>query len=260
MKMEWTIGQVARLARVSVRTLHHYDAVGLLPPSGRSEAGYRLYDQADLERLQQILFFKELGFGLRDIARIMTDPRFERRRALETQRALLAVKAHRLAAVRAALDAALEAAEKGHAMNADDLFDVFGDFDPSEYDDEARRRWGGTDAHAESARRTAVYGKADWRAITTEADEITAAFAAAFDGGLDPGDPAVQAIVERHWRHLERWFYTPTPELYAGLGDLYVNDRRFARNVEAGHDGLAGYRRAAMRVFARSDGASPRRD
>lgn len=257
MKTERTIGQVARLTGISVRTLHHYDAVGLLPPSGRSAAGYRLYDQADLERLQQILFFKELGFGLRDIARIMTDPRFERRHALETQRALLAAKADRLAAVRAALDAALEAAEKGQAMNADDLFGVFGDFDPSEYDDEARRRWSGTDAYAESARRTAAYGKADWRAIKTEADEITAAFAAAFDGGLDPGGPPVQAIVERHWRHLERWFYTPTPELFAGLGDLYANDPRFARNVAAGHDGLAANRRAAMRDYARSIGARP---
>ena len=124
---------------------------------------------------------------------------------------------------------------------------------PRGYDDEVERRWGGTDAYAESARRTAAYGKADWQAIKTEAAEITAAFVAAFDAGLAPGDPAVQAIVARHRQHLARWFYTPTPEMYAGLGDLYVDDPRFTRNIDKARAGLAAYQRAAMRVSALGD-------
>lgn len=250
MRTQLTIGRVASLARISVRTLHHYDAVGLLRPSARSEAGYRLYGPADLDRLQQILFFRELGFGLRDIALIMTDPAFDRRRALETQRTLLAAKARRLAAVVTALDEALQATEKGRTMDPGELFEVFGDFAPGDYDDEARRRWGDTEAHAESARRTKAYDKDDWLAIRAEMAEITAAFVAALDAGVEPGDPRVQAIVARHRGHLERWFYTPTPEMYAGLGDLYVNDPRFTRNIDADHGGLAAYRRAAMRIYA----------
>lgn len=251
--VERTIGEVARLAHISVRTLRHYDAVGLLEPSARSEAGYRLYAPADLERLQQILFFRELDFGLADIRRIMADPGFDRRRALAAQRTLLAARARRLDSVVAAVDEALEALEKGTTMAADDLFGVFGDFDPADYDEEVRRRWGGSDAYAESARRTARYTKADWQAIKVERDGITAAFVDALDRGLAPDDPAVQAIVERHWQHLARWFYTPTPEMYAGLGDLYVGDPRFTRNIDRTRPGLAAYQRAAMRRYAGSD-------
>ncbi len=251
--MERTIGEVAKLARVSVRTLRHYDAVGLLTPSARSEAGYRLYAPADLERLQQILFFRELGFHLAEIRRIMADPRFDRRRALAAQRSLLAARARHLDSVVAAVDEALEALEKGTIMAADDLFSVFDDFDPRDYDDEVRQRWGDTDAYAESARRTAAYGPAEWQAIRTESDAITAAFVEALDRGLESDDPAVQAIVERHWRHLARWFYTPTREMYAGLGDLYVGDPRFTKNIDKAHAGLAAYQRAAMRRYAGRD-------
>jgi MerR family transcriptional regulator, thiopeptide resistance regulator len=251
--VKWTVGELARLARVSVRTLHHYDAVGLLPPSGRSEAGYRLYTAPDLERLQQILLFRELGFALAEIRRIMLDPQFDRRRALVAQRTLLADRATRLETMLSAVDAALDAAQRGIAMKADELFEAFGDFDPRDYDEEVRRRWGTTDAYAESARRTAAYGKADWQAIKAESDDITADFAAALDQGSAPGDPAVQAIVDRHFQHLARWFYTPTPETYAGLGDLYVNDPRFTRNLDKARKGLAAFQRAAMRTYAQSE-------
>jgi DNA-binding transcriptional MerR regulator len=252
MSVQRTVGEVARLARVSVRTLHHYDAVGLLPPSGRSEAGYRLYTAPDLERLQQIPLFRELGFALAEIRRIMLDPGFDRRRALTAQRALLAARARRLDAMLSAVDDALDALRKGTTMEADDLFEVFGDFDPRDYDDEVQRRWGGTDAYFESARRTATYGRADWQAIKAESDEITAAFVAALDQGLAPDDPAVQALVDRPWHHLARWFYTPTPEMYAELADLYVNDPRFTKNIDKAREGLAAYQRAAMRSYAQA--------
>jgi len=246
-----TIGEVARLAGVSVRTLRHYDAVGLLPPSARTDAGYRLYTRLDLERLQQVLCFRELGLRLCEIRRVMNDPAFDRRHALEAQRDLLALRARRLDDVRAAVERTLQAMERGTTMTADEMFEVFGDFDPGAYDDEARTRWGDTDAYAESARRAAAYGVEDWRAIRAEADDITAAFVVALDGGQAASDPAAQAAAERHWRHLERWFYTPTPGLFAGLGDLYVNDPRFTRNIDAARPGLAAYRRAAMRHYAR---------
>src|SRR3974390_712413 len=114
--MDRKIGEVAKLAKVSVRTLHHYDAVGLLSPSGRTEAGYRLYTAPALERLQQVLFFRELGFPLAEIRRIMLDPGFDRRRALAAQRSLLTDKARRTQAMLTAIDEALDALEKGTQM------------------------------------------------------------------------------------------------------------------------------------------------
>jgi DNA-binding transcriptional MerR regulator len=249
--MDLRVGDLAKLAKVSVRTLHHYDAIGLLRPSGRSEAGYRLYAQDDLEHLQQILFFRELGFSLADIKRIMLDAGFDRRRALAAQRALLAAKARRTGDMLAAIDVAIDALEKGTQMDSEKMFAVFGDFDPRDYEDEVQARWGETDAYAESARRTAAYTKADWERIRSESDEITAALVAALDRGAAPGDPAVQEIVDRHWRHLARWFYTPTSEMYAGLGDLYVNDPRFTKNIDAARRGLAAFQREAMQIYAR---------
>jgi DNA-binding transcriptional MerR regulator len=249
MTVAYTIGKVAQMARVSVRTLHHYDALGLLEPSDRSEAGYRLYTTDDLERLQQILFFRELGFALKEIRAIVRDPAFDPRRALIAQRSLLAEKARRAAAMLAAVDRALEAHEKGNHMDANEMFEVFGDFDPAEYKDEARERWGHTDAYAESVRRTATYTKVDWQQIKADEEAITAAFVDALDRQLAPADPEVQAIVDRHWQHLARWFYTPSLEMYGGLGDMYVNDPRFARNMDRARDGLAAYRRDAMHAY-----------
>jgi hypothetical protein len=172
---------------------------------------------------------------------------------LRAQRELLARKARRGQEILAAVDAAIRAADEETETDEAEMFEVFGDFRPEEYEEEVRERWGETDAYAESARRTATYGRADWEQIKVEADEITAAFVEALDRGLPPGDPAVQAIVERHWQHLARWFYTPTPEMYAGLGDLYVSDPRFTKNINRARAGLAAYECAAMRVYAGVD-------
>jgi DNA-binding transcriptional MerR regulator len=253
--MTWTVGAVAKLAKVTVRTLHHYDAIDLLRPTGRSDTGYRRYTDADLEQLQQILFFRELGFALGEIRRIMIDPGFDRRRALLAQRSLLGDKARRTEAMLAAIDRALDALDEGVDMDANEMFAVFGDFKPEDYEAEVEQRWGHTDAYAESARRTSRYTKADWERIKAEGDAITAAFVDALDQGLPPEDPAVQAIAERHWQHLAHWFYTPRAEMYAGLGDLYVDDPRFTRNIDRARAGLAAYQRAAMRAYAETMGA-----
>jgi MerR family transcriptional regulator, thiopeptide resistance regulator len=257
--MSMTIGKAAATARLSVRTLHHYDAIGLLRPTGRSEAGYRLYSAEDLQRLQQILVFRELGFALRDIKRIMNDPGFEARRALAAQRGLLAEKQRRGAAMLAAVDAALESLEKGTTMHADELFEGFGDFDPKDYEDEARERWGESEAYKESARRTSSYTKDDWRRIREESEAITAAFVDAMDRGLPADDPAAQAAVERHRQHMARYFYEPTLELYDGLADLWVDDVRFTKNIDKARQGLAAYQRAAVKAWVaarREDGAA----
>jgi len=163
--MAWTVGEAAALAKVSVRTLHHYDEIGLLGVSRRSQAGYRLYEAADLERLHQILLFRELGFSLDEIGRIMLAPDFDRTEALRAQRNLLAEKATRTQATVAAIDVLLDADEKGTTMSDSERAEMFGDlfdgFNPDDYEDEVVERWGETDAYEQSAERTKRYTKAD---------------------------------------------------------------------------------------------------
>ncbi len=139
-----TVGELSRVAGVTVRTLHHYDEIGLLSPSGRSEAGYRLYDYEDLTRLQEILVWRQLGFSLQEIRPLLDDPAHDRAAALRQQRELVELELERLGATARALDAALDAEEKGTEMEVGDMFK---DFDRSEYEEEARERWGHTDAY-----------------------------------------------------------------------------------------------------------------
>jgi len=248
--MSLTVSQVARLAGVSVRTLHHYDERGLLRPSGRSEAGYRLYEQQDLQRLQQVLFFKELGFPLEEIARLMSDPAFDLRAALRMQRQLLTERATRVQALIQAVDAALESIERGTVMTKEEMFEVFGDFDPSKYEDEARQRWGESQAYRESARRTARYAKKDWEQIKAEGDHLQRELVARLEAGRAPTDLEVMALAEQHRAYIERWFYPCSLEMHRGLGELYVSDSRFTESIDRVRPGLALFMRDAFRANA----------
>lgn len=246
----YTVGELADLARVSIRTLHHYDEIGLLAPSGRTGSGYRLYGHEELEQLQQILLYRELDFSLDAIARIMLDPTFDRRAALVAQREQLVVRAGRMEAILAAIDAALEALARGEPMNAADMFEVFGDFDPIQYEVEVKERWGDTDAYRESARRTSRYTKDDWKQIKAEGDEVARGLADRLAAGSDPGDPDVQALVDRHRDQIDRWFYPCSIEMQVNLGDMYVADPRFAATYDRYSPGLARFLRDAIRIRA----------
>ncbi|MHB9115376.1 MAG: MerR family transcriptional regulator [Thermoleophilia bacterium] len=240
------VGEVAKLARVSVRTLHHYDRVGLLAPSARSEAGYRLYAPPDLERLQHVLFYKELGFSLEEIHALMADPAFDRRVALLEQRALLQEQMLRLEALLSLIDRTLVSLEGGFSMTNEDMFEVFDDFDPADHEAETRKRWGHTDAYKESARRTKGYTKQDWERFKAESDEIGQAIAALMDEGVPPDDPRAMDQVERHRLQIDRWFYPCPLEMHVNLGEMYVADPRFTATYERIHAGMARYVRDAI--------------
>jgi DNA-binding transcriptional MerR regulator len=236
--MPHTVGDVARIARVSVRTLHHYDAIGLLVPSMRSDAGYRLYGEADLERLQQILFYRELGFPLDDVARLLADTKLDRREALLAQRALLLEKRERADAMIRLVDRTLASIEKGAPMSHDQMFEGF---DPKDYEDEAKERWGKTPEYAESKRRTSRYGAAEWAALRAEAQEIGEAYARVMDAGGSPRDPAAMDVAERARLHIDRWFYPCPKSMHAALGRMYADDPRFAANYDRIRPGLAQF-------------------
>jgi DNA-binding transcriptional MerR regulator len=248
--MAFTVSQVARLAGISVRALHHYDEIGLLRPSGRSEAGYRLYDEKDVERLQQVMFFRALEFPLEEIARIMTDPDFDVGAALRMQRQLLAGKAVQVRGLIAAVDAAIARLEKGETMAEDQIAEMFEGFDPKEYEEEAERRWGDTKEWKQSKQRTARYTKQDWLRIKAEGEVIYHQLATLMGAGKAPGSTEAMDAAELHRQYISRWFYDCRAAVHRGLGELYVADPRFTANLDKVASGLADYCRQA---FAAND-------
>lgn len=242
----YTVGELARHTGVTIRALHHYDELGLVRPSARSAAGYRLYEDGDVLRLQQVLLLRELGFPLQEIGALLDDPGFDRAAALREQRRQLLARRAQVDGMIAAVDAALRSLEGGDTMTKEQIESLFGGFDPAQYEDEARERWGHTEAFAESARRTRGYGPAEWRQIQEESGAVYRALAALMAAGRPPGDPAVQAEVERHREHITRWFYRCTRSIHRGLGALYVADERFTRNIDRVAPGLARFLRDAF--------------
>ncbi|MDQ6731875.1 MAG: MerR family transcriptional regulator [Actinomycetota bacterium] len=244
-----TVKQVSELAGVTIRTLHYYDDLGLLTPTGRSEAGYRLYDHCDLERLQEIVAWRQLGFSLTEIRALLDDPAHDRRAALSRLRELVSRELERLGATARALDAAIAAVDNGHPEQENTMFP---DFDHTQCEEEARERWGHTEAYQESARRSAAYGDAERAEIRSEADAVLADFAAAMAGGESADGETARGVAERHRQHMTRWFYPVGPKMHRNLAELYISDPRFAAHYEQVATGLAVYVRAA--ILANADG------
>lgn len=239
--MSHTVGSVARMTGVTVRTLHHYDEIGLLSPGDRSAAGYRRYDDSDLERLQRILFFRELGFGLDEIRTVMTDDGTDASAHLARQHAMLLDRIARLKRMAAAVEKAMEARTMGINLTPEERFEVFGDFDPEAHAAEVEERWGDSDAYRESARRTVSYTKADWERMKEESAEPVNALVAAMRAGSPADSPEAMGAAEAHRQHISRWFYDCTTEIHVGLAEMYVADPRFNATYEKIAPGLAQY-------------------
>jgi DNA-binding transcriptional MerR regulator len=260
----YQVKDVARMSGVSVRALHHYDEIGLLVPSGRTESGYRLYDDDDLLRLQQIFIGRELGMPLEEIKRSLEDPAFDRRAALERQREEITRRAERAAAMLRAIDTALAAlttegdrtmkGDNGNRtlrdMSAEEITALFDGFDPSLHEDEVKRRWGKTDAYKESARRTGKYTKADWERYSGESHSIMTDAAQLFRSGAAADSDEAVEIAERHRLSIDRWFYPCAPKMHSGLAGMYEADVRFTENIEKYARGLTVWWAAAIRANA----------
>ena len=248
------VGEVAALAGVTVRTLHHYDRIGLLSPSGRTAAGYRQYAPADLDRLHQVLLYRELGFPLEEVATLLDDPAADPEAHLRRQHALLRNRLDRTSAMVAAVEKEMEARAMGISLTPEERFEVFGEHDPAQYDAEVEERWGETDAYAQSKRRTAAYSKDDWLQILAEGENIEARFAAALQSGVPADSPEAMDIAEEHRQQISRNFYDCPPQMHAGLGRMYVEDERFTATYEAMAPGLAQYVSTAVQANAARQG------
>lgn len=241
-----TIGEVAATVGVTVRTLHHYDRVGLLTPSGRSPAGYRLYDAADVARLQRIVAYRRLGLSLDDVAAILDDPAATATEHLRNQRIQLTAEIARLQAAVDAVDAALEVPIMELNLTAEEKAEIFDDFLPEEYEAEARERWGDTPQWAQSVERTGSYDADAWRRITAEADTISDQLAAVMAEGAPADGEAAMDLAAAHRAHISRWYYECSTAIHRGLGQMYVDDERFTAHYDRVAPGLAAYLSAAI--------------
>jgi DNA-binding transcriptional MerR regulator len=242
----YQVRDVSRLAGVSIRTLHYYEEIDLLVPTGRTAAGYRLYTEDDLFRLQQILIGRDLGLSLEQIRLSLDDPGFNGEEALLAQRQQLEQRAEMTAAMIAAVDAALALLRSGRGK----MEEIFQGIDPASYESEARERWGDTDAYKEAARRTKGYTKEDWTRHRAEQEEVYRDAAALMSAGRNPSDPEAMDVAERHRQLIDRWFYPCSVETHRGLASLYEADARFAAGMDAHAPGLTAFLVAAIRANA----------
>jgi len=241
----YTVKQLAELAGVSVRTLHHYDRIGLLTPRERTGAGYRLYGEDELYRLQQILFYRELGYSLKDTGDILSDPGFDLVRSLEFQKGQIQKQQARVLKLIGTIDKTIvELKRKDRMLSNEELYEGLPREKAEAYRKEAIERWG--DEVADSENRLRQMSKEELRQLKAKGDEITRKIAALMN--LGPADSIVQKAIAEHFEYLHA-FYPVSTERYRGLGRLYVEDERFTATFEQYKAGLAKFMHEAMEVF-----------
>ena len=223
---------------MSVRTLHYYDEIGLLKPSEiDAQNGYRLYDEKSLERMQEILFYRELDFSLKTIAEILSSPGYDKQQALSRQRKLLLSKKERLEQLIAAIDSV----EKGEGfMTTNNDYEAL----KNQYVEEAKQRWGNTDAYKESQQRNTDFSKA-----AALLDAVFEEFAELNRSGVSPNDEPAKVQVEKLQQCITDNLYTCTNEILAGLGQMYVADERFTTNIDKHGEGTAEFVSACIKSY-----------
>ncbi|HET7277274.1 MAG TPA: MerR family transcriptional regulator [Dermatophilaceae bacterium] len=250
MEPVWTVGQVSEELGVTVRTLHHYDQIGLLRPSGRSRAGYRLYTEADLERLQSIVVYRRLGFPLDEVAELLDADGADLERHLRRQREAVTARLDELSDLVTAIGRALEREVSGVKLTREEQRELFGDGFSEDYAREAQERWGETEAWKQSRARTERYSKADWVQVKAEMEAVGQALVAAKRAGLSAGSTEAMDAAEAHRRHIHERFYDLPYDMHRGLGDMYLADPRFTKTYEELEPGLAQYVRDAIHANA----------
>ncbi len=235
--MKMSVKEFAELTDVSVRTLHYYDEINLLKPAEIDENnGYRFYDRTALERMQEILFYRELDFPLKSICEILSSPDYDKQKALAQQKKLLILKKERLERIISAIDNAEESEAVMKALNNNDY-----EVARKQYEAEAKEKWGKTEAYKEHTEKTKDYSKDKWQSVTDGLDGIFGEFAECMKSGNAPDSEAAKALVEKLQKHITDNFYTCTNEILLGLGQMYVCDERFTQNIDKYDIGTAEF-------------------
>lgn len=237
-----TVNEVSKLTGVSVRALHHYDAIGLLKPTQVTDAGYRLYDDTALARLQTILLFRELQFPLKEIKSILDSPDFNREQALQQQIGLLELQRRQLDKL---ISFAREIIETG-VNNMD--FSAFDKAEIEQYKAEVKARWGKTAAYKEFEQKTAGQSENEQTEAAERLMQIFAKFGKVKH--LVPESDAAQALVEALRQCITENYYNCTPPILESLGQMYVGDERFKTNIDArGGVGTAEFASKAIEIY-----------
>ena len=247
--VDLTVGQVSQTFGVTVRTLHHYDAQGLVVPSARTHAGYRLYTDADLARLATVVTYRRLGMALPEV-RALLDGQGTAAEHLRRQREAVLTRLGELTDLVSAIDAALEAEMNDRPATTEELKGLFGDGFSEDHQAEAEQRWGETTAWKQSASRTKRYTPADWEQVKAEMDAVNAAFVAALTSGAAPDSDEAMAVAEAHREHIAQRFYDLDHTFHRGLADMYVADPRFTKTYEDLAPRLAQYVHDAIHANA----------
>lgn len=242
-----TVSELAELAGVTVRTLHHYDDIGLLAPSQRTAAGYRLYDRHDLLRLQQIMFWRALGLPLAQIQQLLDDPDYDRVDALTQQRAIVTEQLDEVSGMLKAVDQALEEAQGGTPVSDEAMFEVF---DNAEYAEEVEERWGDTDAYRQSQERAKHWTDADRERIVRDGIEHAERMAQAMQQGVASDSEQAMDLAEEARRGIDEQFYDCSKEMHIALGEMYVQDPRFTQYYDQHAEGLAAWFNEAIKANA----------
>jgi DNA-binding transcriptional MerR regulator len=242
-----TVQRVAKMSGVSVRTLHYYDEIGLLKPAFIGANGYRYYEREQLLRLQQILFFRELGFPLNEIAATLAKPDFDRVETLRAHRKWLEAEADRYQRLLRTLDRTIDSLTAAPADDA--LFEGFSTEKQSEYEAYLIDHGVAADVIARSHANVKTWSKADFASMRAEMADIEASVSAAMAREMPADAPDVQTLIARHHQWVRR-FWTPNRETYTGLGRLYVEHPDFLARYDRIRPGMAAYLRDAMTIYA----------
>ena len=238
----FTVKQLSKLAGVTPRTLHHYDSIGLLKPSRVGENGYRYYGDESLLRLQQILFYRELGLSLEQIKKLMGRHDFDLLPALESHKVELAKRIERLERLVRTVENTIQHVKGQKEMSKRQLFQAFSDEEQAEYEKEIAEKYDPATVK-ESQRKWKSYTVVEKQRIGEEGNDITEALLNAMPKG--PASPEAQAAMKR-WREYIGYFWVPNDEQFAGLIDLYNDDPRFKANFDKVDTGLAVFMKEAV--------------
>ena len=241
--MKMQITEFAKLTGVSVRTLHYYDEIGLLKPAEVDEwTGYRFYDEKNLEKMQQIMFYRELDFSLKSIIGILSSPDFDKQKALDEQKKLLILKKERLEKLIFAIDCA----KKGEI-----IMNAFDNTEFENYKNEAKERWGNTDAYKEYSQTSKGYSKEKFNALGEGMEKVLEEFAICMNSGATFDSEEAQKLVKKLQNYITENFYTCTNEILASLGQMYVADERFKNNIDKHSVGTTEFVSKAIEEFCK---------
>ena len=243
--MKMHIKEFADFTGVSVRTLHYYDEIGLLKPSITDKNnGYRYYNEESAERMFEIIFLRELDFSLKSIKDILSSPDYNKKEAYRKQKELLLLKKSRLDR----LILALEKAEKGE-FDMKTLNNKEYENAKNSYEKEVKEKWGHTDAYKQSQKKTTGYSQEKQKDINEGLMAVFADFAKAMNSGLSAESVEAVAVAEKLQAYITENFYTCTPQILAGLGQMYVADERFKHNIDKHGEGTAAFICEAIKIY-----------